>query len=104
MENLNAFCGNSTGLFDPKVIFPALESLNIQSLPNITEIWDKQVLPRNSFPPLADVEVYICEKLVTVFPSILWAQSLRHVRVADCKAVTVVVSITGLEERDCSIF
>ena len=82
-------------------MFPNLERLEIFGLDNIDAIWDKQVVPTESFPRLLYVSVNCCDKIVNVFPSYSWAQSqsLQQISVWGCKSVQVIYSITE-EQRE----
>ncbi|KAH7844159.1 hypothetical protein Vadar_024977 [Vaccinium darrowii] len=59
-------------LFNDKAAFPALESVQIYSLPEITEIWNKQILPipktatESSFSQLSKMAISDCGKLRNV--------------------------------------
>ncbi|KAH7851547.1 hypothetical protein Vadar_013208 [Vaccinium darrowii] len=59
-------------LFNDKVAFPELESLDIVSVPKLTEIWNKQILPipeiatESSFCQLSRVSIHGCRKLMNV--------------------------------------
>ncbi|KAG5551733.1 hypothetical protein RHGRI_009969 [Rhododendron griersonianum] len=67
-----------TVLFTDKVALPALEELVIYSVPEITEIWDKQIFPipeketESSFCHLKYMNITSCDKLMNVvaFPKL----------------------------------
>ncbi|XP_028096539.1 uncharacterized protein LOC114296444 [Camellia sinensis] len=86
-------------LFNQQVVFPVLEVLKICELPNIIEIWDKQLLiasekESKSFCQLKDMEVFNCEKLVHVvqFNMLPRLQSLKKLIVNNCPTMEAVVS------------
>ncbi|CAL5336475.1 unnamed protein product [Camellia sinensis] len=79
--------------------FAALEELHICNLPNITEIWGKQLLPvpktdARSFEKLAVLNATWCEKLVNVIPSSMlpWLKNLKSIYVKGCPEIEVLVS------------
>ncbi|XP_028085439.1 disease resistance protein SUMM2-like [Camellia sinensis] len=81
------------------VVFPVLEDLKIQELPNIIEIWDKQLLiasekESKSFCQLKDIEVSNCEKLVHVvqFNMLPRLQNLKAFNVDNCPKMEAIVS------------
>ncbi|XP_028061861.1 disease resistance protein At4g27190-like [Camellia sinensis] len=92
-------------LFNEKVAFPVLEYLNIQKLPNIIEIWDKQLLMASekeskSFCQLEAMTVSNCEKLVHVvqFNMLPRLQNLNIFEVDNCPKVEAIVSEKEKEE------
>ncbi|KAH7842078.1 hypothetical protein Vadar_001232 [Vaccinium darrowii] len=78
LPNLESFCNSSVRcegqvpLFDHQAAFPALERLEIRFVPEITEIWNKQILPipeiaTESFCcQLSEMTISDCDKLVNV--------------------------------------
>ncbi|XP_028100065.1 uncharacterized protein LOC114299502 [Camellia sinensis] len=91
-------------LFNHKVAFPVLEDLEIQELPNIIEIWDKQLLiaseeESKSFCQLKDMTVSNCEKLVHVvqFNMLSRPQNLETFNVDHCPKMEAIVSENGKE-------
>ncbi|CAL5336075.1 unnamed protein product [Camellia sinensis] len=75
VEKMSTSEGNSSTqpqfLFNEKVAFPILEELVIQKLPNITQIWEKQLLiaSENESKPFCQLKVMVvsnCKKLVHV--------------------------------------
>ncbi|XP_059659075.1 probable disease resistance protein At4g27220 [Cornus florida] len=100
-------CRSSTlaqALFNDKVVFPALEQLNISSLGTITAIWDNQSLLVNeaedSFWRLRYMEVCQCDKLVNVIPSNLLPrlQNLEMLEVKWCESVVCEVEVLTIEK------
>ncbi|KAH7843741.1 hypothetical protein Vadar_020255 [Vaccinium darrowii] len=90
-------------LFNEKVAFPALEELSIDSLPNITEIWDKKnLLPTDqSFCLLRSLDVWYCEELINVVPSHVFPR-LRNVETLEvyyCLKMEVIVVLEKREEE-----
>ncbi|KAH7842978.1 hypothetical protein Vadar_011235 [Vaccinium darrowii] len=88
-------------LFNDKVAFPALEKLDIRTLPNITEIWDKKIrLAHQPFCPLHSLCVEDCGKLVYVVPSNMLPQlcNLESLALDSCPMVEVIVDLEKKEE------
>ncbi|KAG5547796.1 hypothetical protein RHGRI_013474 [Rhododendron griersonianum] len=84
-----------------QVAFPALEELSIFSVPNITEIWDKNLLPAESFCLLRSLKVWGCEKLMNVVPSHM-LPLLRNIKTLDvykCPKMEVIVVLEKREEE-----
>ncbi|GMP54035.1 hypothetical protein CsSME_00019313 [Camellia sinensis var. sinensis] len=85
-------------LFTSQVAFPVLENLEIRKLPNIIEIWDKQLLitseiESKSFYQLKDMEVFNCEKLVHVvqFNMLTRLQNLESLYIISCPKMEAIV-------------
>ncbi|KAL7218970.1 hypothetical protein ACSBR2_012105 [Camellia fascicularis] len=92
-------------LFNHQVAFPVLEILKIQKLPNIIEIWDKQLLiasekESKSFCQLKVMKVSNCEKLVHVgqFNMLPRLQNLKQFNVDNCPRMEAIVSEKEKEE------
>ncbi|CAL5394096.1 unnamed protein product [Camellia sinensis] len=85
-----------------KVTFPALESLTIDGLTMITKIWDRKLLPSESFRQLRSMIIRSCEKLVNVGLSNMPRQlpKLEHLQVSHCQELKVIVLKNGGEEED----
>ncbi|XP_028070131.1 uncharacterized protein LOC114272608 [Camellia sinensis] len=110
LVNLKSFYNGPTRseaqpLFNRQVAFPILEDLEIQKLPNITEIWDKQLLiasekESKSFCQLKEMKVYNCEKLVHVvqFNMLPRLQNLKKFNVDNCPRMEKIVSEKEKEE------
>ncbi|KAH7843550.1 hypothetical protein Vadar_018054 [Vaccinium darrowii] len=107
LQNLESFCSRSTRcevlpLFDHQVEFPVLEVLNISSLPNITDIWDKKLHPTESFCPLLR-KLYVigCDKLVNVVRSNMLPQlgNLEIHSLSSCTSMEVIVDLEKREEE-----
>ncbi|THG07111.1 uncharacterized protein LOC114286450 [Camellia sinensis] len=85
-------------LFNHQVAFPVLENLEISELPNIIEIWEKQLLiaPENESKScrLEDLEVSSCEKLVHVvwFNMLPRVQNLKRFNVEKCPKMEGIVA------------
>ncbi|KAL7218967.1 hypothetical protein ACSBR2_012102 [Camellia fascicularis] len=102
LENLKSFCTSrlvAQHFFKHQDAFAALEELHICNLPNITEIWGKQLLPVPkteswSFEQLAVVNATWCEKLVNVIPSSMFPRlkNLESIYVKGCPEMEVIVS------------
>ncbi|XP_057467711.1 uncharacterized protein LOC130757089 [Actinidia eriantha] len=107
MKNLKSFCTNSKisksqPLFNHQVVFPALEELVIIELPQITQIFDKELLTEESFHQLKDVRLKGCKLLVDVFPSNMLSrlQNLQSIYASSCENMEVIISIKREEEYD----
>ncbi|KAI8557045.1 hypothetical protein RHMOL_Rhmol05G0303600 [Rhododendron molle] len=104
LKNLKGVCAYKSEdqlNFNVQVAFPALEELYIDSVPNITEIWDKNLLPAESFCLLRDLEVYNCEKLMNVVPSHMLPllKSIENLEVSLCPEMEVMVVLEKREEE-----
>ncbi|CAK9159058.1 unnamed protein product [Ilex paraguariensis] len=79
-------------LFDRKVVFPALEELDLWGLYNIKDIWHIQLLPTESFCRLRKLSIGYCENLITVIPPGVgeWLKNLEEFSVWDCDLVEEV--------------
>ncbi|CAL5394237.1 unnamed protein product [Camellia sinensis] len=96
-------------LFNHQVAFLVLEDLELQELPNIIEIWDKQLViaseeESKSFYQLKDMKVSNCEKLVHVvqFNMLSRLQNLETFNVDHCPKMEAIVSEKGKEEGTTS--
>ncbi|KAL7170114.1 hypothetical protein ACSBR2_035046 [Camellia fascicularis] len=102
LENLKSFCTSRLAaqhFFKHPVAFASLKELHIFNLPNITEIWGKQLLPvpktdAQSFEKLDVVNATWCEKLVNVIPSSMFPRlkNLKSIYVKVCPEMKVIVS------------
>ncbi|GMP54017.1 hypothetical protein CsSME_00019300 [Camellia sinensis var. sinensis] len=106
VEKMTTSEGNSStqaqSLFNEKVTFPSLERLQIKRLTKITEIWDRKLLPSDSFRQLRDVTIGSCEKLVNVGSSNMPQQlpKLERLEVRECRELKVIVLKNGGEEEE----
>ncbi|CAL5321575.1 unnamed protein product [Camellia sinensis] len=106
VEKMSTSEGNSSTqpqfLFNEKVTFPALKSLYIDGLTMITEIWDRKLLPSESFRQLRDVTIRMCEKLVNVGSSNMPRQfpKLEKLEVSYCRELKVIVLKNGGVEEE----
>ncbi|KAH7842357.1 hypothetical protein Vadar_004375 [Vaccinium darrowii] len=107
LPNLESFCSSfvrcegQVPLFDHQVAFPVLESLDIGTLPNITDIWDKKIrLAHQPFCPLHELSVDHCGKLVYVVPSNMLPQlcNLERLTLDSCPMAEVIVDLEKKEE------
>ncbi|KAH7855826.1 hypothetical protein Vadar_029442 [Vaccinium darrowii] len=107
MAKLKSFCSSSTtsnaqSLFNHQVIFPVLETLHIEEVGNVIEIWDKQSIglfeAQESFCQLMNLQVRHCNKLIHLFPSKmhLLLKNLKTLHVTRCETMEGVV---GFEEE-----
>ncbi|KAH7846302.1 hypothetical protein Vadar_012320 [Vaccinium darrowii] len=100
LPKLKSWYNGTQLFFSDKVAFPSLESLVIEGLPQIKEIWPhKQPLPEpgkevESFCKLLSIHVEECDQLVYVLPSYLLPQlqHLENLTIGNCKDVEVIVS------------
>ncbi|CAL5394214.1 unnamed protein product [Camellia sinensis] len=104
LQSLKSFCtsrSETQSLFTSQVMFPALEKLSIGVLPKLTKIWDRKLLPLESFQELRDVTIWGCEKLVNVGSSNMPRQlpKLETLDVRGCQELKVVVLENGEEEE-----
>ncbi|CAL5394108.1 unnamed protein product [Camellia sinensis] len=104
LQSLKSFCTSrfeTQSLFTSQVTFPALEKLSIGVLPKLTKIWDRKLLPLESFQELRDVTIWGCEKLVNVGSSNMPRQlpKLEALDVRGCQELKVVVLENGEEEE-----
>ena len=83
-----------------QVVFPALEELVIEELPQITQIFDKELLTEESFRQLRKVNLRDCKLLVNVFPSNMLSrfQNLQELYAYNCDNMEVIISMKGEEE------
>ena len=83
-----------------QVVFPALEELVIKELPQITQIFDKELLTEESFRQLRKVNLRDCKLLVNVFPSNMLSrfQNLQELYAYNCDNMEVIISMKGEEE------
>ncbi|CAL5394088.1 unnamed protein product [Camellia sinensis] len=105
LQSLKSFftSGSETqSLFTSQVTFPALERLQIIRLTKITEIWDRKLLPSESFRQLRDVTIRSCEKLVNVGSSNMPRQlpKLEQLEVSHCRELKVIVLKNREEEEE----
>ncbi|XP_057488289.1 disease resistance protein At4g27190-like [Actinidia eriantha] len=92
---------HAQSLFNEKVAFPALERLVINQCSQITDVWDKKMLPAESFFQLRTVTVITCGKLVNVFGPIMVSRlrNLQEVFIAHCPNMEVIISKKEEEEE-----
>ncbi|CAL5394516.1 unnamed protein product [Camellia sinensis] len=109
-ENLISFYSSSTKsqaqpFFNHQVALPALEVLEIERMPNITEIWDKKLVPdAGSFCELSRLMLWHCDKLVNAFPSNMLPQlqNLKLVSLNYCYEMEAIVSQKEEEEVEAN--
>ncbi|CAL5394104.1 unnamed protein product [Camellia sinensis] len=106
VEKMSTSEGNSStqaqSLFNEKVTFPALERLDIDELTMITEIWDRKLLPSESFRQLRNVTIQGCEKLVNVGSSNMPRQlpKLEQLEVRYSRELKAIGLKNGGEEEE----
>ncbi|KAG5550592.1 hypothetical protein RHGRI_015518 [Rhododendron griersonianum] len=78
-----------------------VQDLSIYGMPNITEIWDKNLFPAESFCLLRSLNVMDCEKLMNVVPSHMLPQlkSIENLEVSDCPEMEAIVILEKREEE-----
>ncbi|KAK3026367.1 hypothetical protein RJ639_040456 [Escallonia herrerae] len=76
-------------LYPSKVAFPALELIELRSLPKIEAIWDNQCPIEESFSQLKDLRVDTCGRLKTIVPFVMLPRltHLQSFRVLDCASI-----------------
>ncbi|KAG5555640.1 hypothetical protein RHGRI_006331 [Rhododendron griersonianum] len=120
LPNLESFCtklgkagtteGNSTihalPLFNRKVAFPVLESLDFRNLSKITRIWDEQPLSEQekeakSFCKLMVIIVEDCDQLEYVLPFYMLPQlkNLEELNIESCRKMEVIISNNSKEKE-----
>ncbi|XP_028104330.1 uncharacterized protein LOC114303385, partial [Camellia sinensis] len=102
LKSFFTYRSETQSLFTSPVTFPALETLDIDGLTMITEIWDRKLLPSDSFRQLRDVTIGSCEKLVNVGSSNMPRQlpKLERLDVSHCRELKVIVLKNGGEEEE----
>ncbi|KAL7160929.1 hypothetical protein ACSBR2_041555 [Camellia fascicularis] len=85
-----------------KIACPELRVLAIGWVPNITDVWDKKLLPRGSFCQLREMRIEGCDKLVNVIPSNMLPrlQNLTELSVQYCPMVEEILSEKEEEKVD----
>ncbi|KAH7854560.1 hypothetical protein Vadar_015331 [Vaccinium darrowii] len=102
LEKLKSFYSSSTtsnaeSFFNRQVIFPVLETLHIEEVGNVIEIWDKQSITvfeaHGSFCQLMNMDVSGCNKLMHLFPSKMHPllKNLKYLYVRRCESMEGVV-------------
>ncbi|THF95384.1 hypothetical protein TEA_003312 [Camellia sinensis var. sinensis] len=120
LVSLKSFCNWPTRsevqpLFNHQVAFPILEELVIQKLPNIIQIWEKQLLiasenESKSFCQLKVMEVSNCKKLVHVvqFNMLPRLQNLKRFNVDNSPKMEAIVTEKekekGITSNDIIVF
>ncbi|KAF6169740.1 hypothetical protein GIB67_004132 [Kingdonia uniflora] len=89
----------------PETIFPNLEELKLSSMYRLKAIWNGPLIER-SFEKLEVLEIYNCNELVNVLPSLLWTrlQNLEEIKISYCPRLEKVFESDGLEDGPASIF
>ncbi|CAK7340768.1 unnamed protein product [Dovyalis caffra] len=83
-------------LFNEKVAFPTLTTIDISSIDNLEKIWHDQ-LAEGSFSELRSLSIYRCHKLVNVFPSISLRtfQRLEVLQIENCNLLEEILELEG---------
>ncbi|KAF8032383.1 hypothetical protein BT93_D1332 [Corymbia citriodora subsp. variegata] len=114
LKNLISFCSASCAsdrlhhLFDEKVEFPNMESMEISHMNSMEKIW-LDGLASNAFSKLKTLVVEHCEKLSSIFSSYTMLkrfQTLEKIIVTNCGSLEVVFHIQefNFSEARTSIF
>ncbi|KAF8038079.1 hypothetical protein BT93_B0820 [Corymbia citriodora subsp. variegata] len=107
LENLICFNSESCDgnglhpLFDKKVQFPAIESMEISQMPNVEKIWIDE-LASDAFSKLKTLRVEYCKKLASIFSSdtiLARFRKLEILSVTDCDSLEVIFLV---EEKNMS--
>ncbi|KAL7216260.1 hypothetical protein ACSBR1_028246 [Camellia fascicularis] len=105
LQNLKFFCRTrrfeTQTLFNHQIACPELRVLAISWVPNITDVWDKKLLPTGSFCQLREVRIEGCDKLVNVILSNMLPrlQNLTELSVQYCPMVEEILSEKGEEKK-----
>ncbi|KAF8038993.1 hypothetical protein BT93_B1518 [Corymbia citriodora subsp. variegata] len=101
LENLICFNSESCDgdglhpLFDEKVQFPAIESMEISQMPNVEKIWIDE-LASDAFTKLKMLRVKYCKKLASIFSSdtiLARFRKLEILTVIDCGSLEVIFPV-----------
>ncbi|KAF8007738.1 hypothetical protein BT93_K1663 [Corymbia citriodora subsp. variegata] len=107
LENLICFNSESCDrdgshpLFDEKVQFPVIESMEILQMSNVEKIWIDE-LALDAFSKLKTLRVEYCEKLASIFSSdtnLARFRKLEILSVTDCDSLEVIFLV---EEKNMS--
>ncbi|KAK3200234.1 hypothetical protein Dsin_023649 [Dipteronia sinensis] len=98
-------------IFNDKVRVPSLEKMTILHMDNLKMIWHNQ-LEGGSFSKLKSLEVYNCQKLLTVFPSSIFGiisqsrdlcfSSLQELVVFDCQSLKCLCAASNVANDEYS--
>nr|XP_043611757.1 probable disease resistance protein At4g27220 [Erigeron canadensis] len=88
-------------VFNDKVSFPSLETLEVSELDSVEELWSSQ-LPTSQFGKLKYLRVEKCHKLVNIFPSDLETlfPNLEKLEVEKCDSLEQVWGSKGIQIRN----
>ncbi|KAL7617054.1 hypothetical protein Lser_V15G03151 [Lactuca serriola] len=92
--------GRTSSLFNDKVSFPCLETLEVSELDSVEQLWSSE-LPMSQFGKLKSLRVEKCHKLVNIFPSDLQTvfPSLEKLEVEKCDSLEQVWGSTEEQIR-----
>ncbi|XP_076923069.1 disease resistance protein At4g27190-like [Bidens hawaiensis] len=106
LTHFRTFCQEDTtgcpsSIFDDKVTFPSLETLEVSELDSVEELWSSR-LASSQFGKLKSLRVDKCHKLVNIFPSDLQASfpSLEKLEVEKCDSLEHVWGSKGVQIRN----
>ncbi|KAK9058228.1 hypothetical protein SSX86_023068 [Deinandra increscens subsp. villosa] len=105
LTHFRTFCQDDTtshpsSIFDDKVTFPILETLEVSELDSVEELWSSQLAP-SQFGKLKSLRVDKCHKLVSIFPSNLQTSfpSLEKLEVEKCDSLENIWDSQGVQIR-----
>ncbi|KAJ0810142.1 putative P-loop containing nucleoside triphosphate hydrolase, leucine-rich repeat domain superfamily [Helianthus annuus] len=106
LTHFRTFCQEDTtdhpsSVFDDKVAFPNLETLEVSELDSVEELWSNQ-LATTQFGKLKSLRVDKCHKLINIFPSDLQTlfPSLEKLEVEKCDSLEHVWDSKGVQIRN----
>ncbi|KAI3683129.1 hypothetical protein L1987_83629 [Smallanthus sonchifolius] len=107
LTHFRTFCqddttaGRSSSVFDDKVTFPSLVTLEVSELDSVEELWSSQ-LAASQFGKLKSLRVDKCHKLVNIFPSDLQTlfPNLEKLEVEKCDSLEQVWDSQGVQIRN----
>ncbi|XP_071742423.1 disease resistance protein At4g27190-like [Rutidosis leptorrhynchoides] len=106
LTHFRTFCSDETAtrpgpVFDDKVSFPILETLEVSELESVEELWSNQLAP-SQFGKLKSLRIEKCHKLVKIFPSDLDTlfPNLEKLQVEKCDSLEQVWGSKGVQIRN----
>ncbi|KAJ9558430.1 hypothetical protein OSB04_013044 [Centaurea solstitialis] len=91
----------TSSVFNDKVTFPSLETLELSELDSVEELWSSQ-LPTTQFAKLKSLRIEKCHKLINIFPSDLETLflSLEKLEVDKCDSLVQVWGSKGVHIKN----
>ncbi|KAD5802766.1 hypothetical protein R6Q59_028182 [Mikania micrantha] len=106
LTHFRTFCqedtiGLQSSIFDDKVTFPSLETLEASELDSVEGLWSSQ-LANNQFDKLKSLRVDKCHKLVNIFPSDMQTifPNLENLKVEKCDSLEHVWGSQGVQIKN----